>query len=209
MYCTDMYRKSVASIFRNLLSWWRTKYSALALEFLVLFAFWIVLSGHYELHYIIAGAICALIVTLLTNDFLYFSRKSDRGRGLNIAFAFVFSLRLFAYIMWLFVEIVKANLQVAYLIIHPRIPIDPVLLKFRTQLKKEVSRVTLANSITITPGTVTVDLRKDTYVVHALTPESAENLVTGLMQNKVSTAFGENKEPPPDVKWAHSLEELK
>lgn len=209
MYCTEMYRKSMVALFRNLFGWWRSKYSALVLEFVVLFSFWLVLSRHYELHYLVIGAICALIVTVLTNDFLFSDRRSDKGRGPNIASMIVFLFRVFIYILWLLVAIVKANLQVAYLILHPKIPIAPVLVQFRTRLKKEVSRVTLANSITLTPGTVTADLKKDTYIVHALTPGSAENLVTGLMQNKVGTVFGESKEPPPHVKLAHYLEELK
>ncbi len=209
MNVNNKVRSAEASFFARLFGWWRPKYNAFALEFVALLAFWFVLSHHYELHYIIAGIICALLVTALTSGFLYAGRKEDRGRGLNIVSAIALLFRLSIYLFWLFVEIVRANLQVAYLILHPKIPIDPVLVQFRTKLKKEVSRVTLANSITITPGTVTAELKKDVYVVHALTPESAENLVTGLLQNKVATDFGEREELPPDIKFAHSLEELK
>ena len=113
-----------------------------------------------------------------------------------------------AYVPWLFYSIVKANIDVALLILNPRLPVAPALLQFRTNLKRNISQVTLANSITLTPGTVTIDLKEGRYLVHALEPKLAESLLSGEMQNKVAGIFGEQPEAEVAARWASSTKEL-
>ena len=125
-----------------------------------------------------------------------------------VRLAFLKFLRFLAYMPWLLYQIIKANIQVASIVLNPKMPIDPVFLQFNTQLKRKVAQVILATSITLTPGTVTMILENGRYTVHALVPGSAGDLVEANMQNKVGAIFMEKKEPPPDVRWAHSLEEL-
>lgn len=184
------------------------KGAAIVLQFVVLFVFWLILSGRYELKYIIIGAFAAGVVTSLTNDLLYApAARGSKGEN-GPLFALKCSWRLLMYLPWFVLAIMKANIQVASLVLNPRLPINPALLRFKTQMRREVSLVTLANSITLTPGTITVNLEQNTFLVHAIVPEAAGDLQTGLMQNKVGHIFGESKGPPPKILWARFLEEL-
>lgn len=180
----------------------------MAMQFVVLLAFWLVLSGQYQVKYIVMGTLSAGLVTFLTNGLFYTQVHRDQKEEAGVQFVFRCLWRLLAYVPWLLFNIIKANIQVAYLISHPRLPIEPVLLQFKTQLRRSVAQVTLANSITLTPGTVTVDLKEGKYLVHTLVPQAAQSLVAGRIQNKVGAIFSEKEEPPPTVLWAHSIEEL-
>jgi len=116
--------------------------------------------------------------------------------------------RFIAYLPWLLIKIMVANLQVAYIVLHPRMPIAPALLQFQTRLQKNLARVIVANSITLTPGTITVGLNNGRYIVHVLVPSLASGILESKIQNKVGEIFMEEKEEPPSPVWAHSLEEL-
>jgi multicomponent Na+:H+ antiporter subunit E len=186
-----------------------TRLAYLAIEFAILFAFWLVLSGHYQIRYIAMGAFAAGLVTFLTSDLVYPATRLDKGRAIPTSAIFLNWRNFLAYIPWLLYSIVKANIDVALLILNPRLPVAPALLQFRTNLKRNISRVTLANSITLTPGTVTIDLKDGQYVVHALEPRLAGSLLSGQMQNKVAGIFGEQPEAEVSARWASSTEELK
>ncbi len=179
-----------------------------ALQFIVLFAFWLALSGQYQAKYILIGAVAAGLVTFYTNDLFY--EAFQRGESLKTAIRDIFQpiWRFMFYLPWLLSRIVMANVQVAYLVLHPKMPIDPVLLLFTTKMKKDISLVTLANSITLTPGTVTVDLKDGNYIVHTLKPPLAKELVNAVLQNKIAKVCLEEKEKPPEVKWVYSLEDI-
>ncbi|MGH7830615.1 MAG: Na+/H+ antiporter subunit E, partial [Candidatus Binatia bacterium] len=112
--------------------------------------------------------------------------------------------RLLAYFAWLLYSIVESNLQVAYIVLHPQLPIRPGLLRFRTRLRSKVGHLILANSITLTPGTITVDLTEGTYLVHALVPEAAGSLLEAKMQSKLEAVFGEPQEPQPEIRWVRN-----
>ena len=76
-------------------------------------------------------------------------------------------------------------------------------------MKKDFPKVMLANSITLTPGTITLSLEDDYYSVHTLAPASAGSLLDASMQNKVGAIFLEKEQRPPQASWAYSIEELK
>lgn len=97
---------------------------------------------------------------------------------------------LLLYLPWLFLEIVKANLDVAARILSPRLPIRPRMITVRASQRGDVARVIYANSITLTPGTVSVDTDNDLITVHALTDEAAEGVMTGEMDRRVSRLEG-------------------
>ncbi|MBU2536654.1 MAG: Na+/H+ antiporter subunit E [Chloroflexota bacterium] len=181
---------------------------SIALQFVVLFAFWLLLSGRYEAKYIIIGAISAALVTFLTNDLFY--SVLQRGERLDIKAGQVLlqMWRFLLYIPWLVLQIIMANVQVAYLVLHPKMPIEPVLLLFRTRMRKGIAQVTLGNSITLTPGTITTSLEDGNYIIHTLKPPLASGLVEGKMQNRIAKVYLEEKEPKPEVRWVYSLEEL-
>lgn len=187
---------------------WQTKITAIGIEYVLLFIFWILISGHYQLKYLLIGAGASALVTYLTHDLLY-TRHSGKTIAPGARFTLSCSVRLIAYIPWLVWAIIKANIQVAILIMHPKMPVDPGFLQFKTQMKRKISQVTLANSITLTPGTITVDLSNDTYIVHAITRKAACDLESALMQNKAGTIFGDCQDTAPTCLWVHSSKELK
>ena len=182
---------------------------SVVLQFAILFAFWLILSGHFQIKYILIGVFSAGLVTFLTNDLFYAAlRYGERVEpGLNLVFIQI--IRFVVYLPWLLSRIIMANVQVAYLVLHPKMPIEPGFLIFKTGMRKGMAQVTLANSITLTPGTITVSLEEGVYIVHALKPPLAQELVDAVMQNKVTAVYMEEKEQPPVTRWAYSLEELK
>ena len=89
------------------------------------------------------------------------------------------------YWFWLGREIIKSNIDVARRILNPRLPISPNIFTVRAGQKTELGRVTYANSITLVPGTVTVDVDEDVFTVHALTQSAATDLKRGEMNRRV------------------------
>lgn len=144
---------------------------------LVYFLLWLVFNGRVTLE------ICAVGVVLsVALDF--FIRKVLR---LSLTFTrLIMAARLLpdilVYIAVLVVEIVRANLSITRLVLAPEIDVEPCLVKFRTPLKSEAARVALANSITLTPGTITVSLDGDELLVHALNREIAGGLEGSLFE---------------------------
>ena len=181
------------------------RYAFIAVLFLTLFILWLVLSGHFQLKYIVIGAFAAALVTFLTRDLFYPYLYEGGVRPQNPHAVLLESWRFTAYIPWLLWRILTANLQVAYILLHPRLPIDPVLLTFPTRLPRTIARVILGNSITLTPGTVTVDIEDDRLVVHTLKMSLAGELVSAAMQNKIGGIFLADREPPPKIRQTRTL----
>lgn len=151
----------------------------MGLLFVVCVLFWLVLSGHYTPLYIGLGVLSAALVTWLNRHDEIVSNVVRAVPG------------LVAYTPWLLAQIVQSNLQVARLVLDPRLPIDPVVVRYRTAMRQDLAVATLANSITLTPGTVTIDIAGDELVVHALTPDTAAGVVSGEMARRVARVYGE------------------
>lgn len=177
----------------------------LALQFTVLFAFWLALSGKFEVKYLFFGVISAMLVTFVTQDLLDDLLASERQRrkkkSSSAASLLMASWKFLGYVVWLLYSIAEANLQVAYVVLHPKLPIEPGLLRFRTRLRSEIGHVILANSITLTPGTITVHFSEGTYLVHTLMPQAAGSLLDAQMQSKLEAIFGEPEEARPEIRW--------
>ena len=90
------------------------------------------------------------------------------------------------YIPWLLLEIAKANLHVARVILTPSLPIQPRVIRVRATQRSELGNTIFANSITLTPGTVALDVRGGSILVHALTDQAAAGLTDGAMDSRVS-----------------------
>ena len=144
----------------------------------VLLGVWLLLSGHYNPLMIGFGIISCLLVVLLS----YRMRIVDEeGAPVDLGLRpFIF------YAPWLLKEIVVANFDVAGRILNPRLPIQPTLISVRASQKGELARVIYANSITLTPGTVSVGMERDTITVHALSHEEALEDGSGEMDRRVS-----------------------
>jgi multicomponent Na+:H+ antiporter subunit E len=117
---------------------------------------------------------------------LMFEQKRFAGRHAGQ------TLRFVGYVPWLLYQILLSNIHVAYLVLSPRPPIDPKIIKFKAKLKKDISLAVFANSITLTPGTITADIVDGEYHVHALSRKVADDLLSGEMEDKVARIF----EPP-------------
>lgn len=155
--------------------------------FVLLFLNWVIWSGMLDLFHLSLGAISCGIVSFMSADLLF--KRAD----LSLDF-FREAFRFIRYVPWLLYQIVLSNLHVAWLVLHPRMPIEPRLVRFKSRLKKEMSRVAFANSITLTPGTITADIDGDTYVVHALSRTTAADLASGDMEKRVGRIFLEGRD---------------
>jgi multicomponent Na+:H+ antiporter subunit E len=181
------------------------RWISVGVKAMVLFAFWLALSGRFAPAQLIMGALGVVLVLALNRDVSHL-RPVTRRRGLRETL--LIGWRRFAYLGWLLYAIVVANIQVAYLVLHPRMPIDPVLLRFRVPWRGEATQTVLANSITLTPGTVTVDLRDGEYTVHSLAPSMAQPLTSGRMQMRVAAMFEEEAEEDPAYTMVRSVGDL-
>jgi len=157
----------------------------IVVTFCTTFLFWLILSGFFDAFHLIMGGICSAIVTFISHGLLV------KGKGKKMLPK---SLRFLLYIPWELWQIVLANVDVAYRVLHPKMPIDPLIIEFETSLRGDFAFVTLANSITLTPGTITifVEPEKGKFWVHALAKEHAQaHLVDKTMQRKVADVFME------------------
>jgi multicomponent Na+:H+ antiporter subunit E len=148
----------------------------------VLFAVWLLWSGHFDPFLIIVGALSSLAVVLLARRMGIVDRESA---------PIEVTLGALGYLPWLAWQIVKANLQVARRILDPRLPIHPSLIRVRAGQRTDLGRVIYANSITLTPGTVSVRVEDEEITVHALTAEAADELRGGEMERRVRRLEGD------------------
>lgn len=156
-----------------------------ALTFVVMFAMWLLFSGRFDAFHLVMGVLASALVAFLSADLL-FPVPPDRKRPL-------LWLRFVGYIPWLLYQIFLANLHVLYIVFHPRMRelIDPQIIEFDSKLSGDVARTTFANSITLTPGTITVDVTAiGKYSVHCIDTESGKPL-PGKMEAKIAKVFGE------------------
>ena len=130
---------------------------------------WIIFNGNITLEILIFGVVIAAVMFLFMCKFMDYSLQKE----INV---YKKSIWFFAYAVLLFREIVKANLVIIPKILTVEEEMEPVLVKFRTTLKSEFTRMLLANSITLTPGTITVSLEEDEYTIHCLDTSLAEGL---------------------------------
>jgi multicomponent Na+:H+ antiporter subunit E len=172
--------------------------------------FWFLLSGRWGLQYVLFMIATVGVVLVLNPERPFGWRTPAGGRfaGAGMIARIRATRYLIRYVVWLLWNVIKANVEVAVLILHPRMPIQPRLLTFRTTLEHPVAQVLIANSITLTPGTVTIDLSDGEYLVHALVPGSSGGVTGANLQNMVGPIFGEGADPVPDLKWYSSYREL-
>ena len=149
----------------------------------ILYAFWVLLSGQFDAFHLTLGAICCIVVAYLYHDLLFANTRVGDMR--------VVAWRFITYIPWLMVQILMSNLHVASLVLRRKMPINPQVLTFKTKLETDISCVALANSITLTPGTITMDIRDGVFYVHALSKKVADELQAGAMEDRVAHIFME------------------
>lgn len=147
----------------------------------VLYVFWLVLSGLYTVTLMTIGAVSALAVVGLA------SRMAVLDREGHPIFLLVRALWYWPWLLW---QIVKSGIDVSRIIVTPSLPISPTLINVHATQKTAVGIVTYANSITLTPGTVSVEVEGDEITVHAITRAGAEDLAGGTMDSMVTRFEG-------------------
>lgn len=169
-----------------------------AYEAALLFAFWLLLTDQYRPLFLAIGAVSALIVTLLTNRIVATVLSHPHGSVGNRLGRF---WHFCGFAVWIVGRIVASSVQIAYFAVHPNLPFEPGFVRFRTTLKRPLSRVMLATAITIPPGTMTVRLDDDTFLVHALLPDAFDDLRSARTQNMIARITGEDPQDPPAMTW--------
>ncbi len=150
--------------------------------FILLFGLWLLWSGHYTPMLIGFGVASCALVLLLAHRMHIVDRE---GFPLHLA------PRLPRYLAWLTLEVIKSNLELARRVLDPRLPIGPEIVELTSSQKTDLGRVSYANSITLTPSTVTIEAASDgALLVHAISAEAANGLRSGEMDRQVSRLEG-------------------
>lgn len=149
--------------------------------FAFLCLFWLLLSGFFTPFLLSAGVGSALAV-------VWFARRMDvvdhEGHPIQLGPKALF------YWLWLLKEIVKSAWDVSKIILHPQLPISPTLVRFRPTQKTDVGLVIHAQSITLTPGTITIEAGPDEFFVHGLTRSGAHGVVDSEMDRRATACEG-------------------
>lgn len=144
----------------------------------VLFGFWLLLNGRWTTEIAVVGAVLSLLMYLFLCVFMDYSPRREARWLLRLP-------RALGYLCFLIGEIVKSAVQTIRLIWSPGLEAEPKLVSFQTALKTEAGKVILADSITMTPGTITVDIHGDRLLVHCLDESFSEGLENSGMERRI------------------------
>jgi multicomponent Na+:H+ antiporter subunit E len=149
----------------------------MVLMVLLLAAAWSLWSGFFTPLLLALGAFSCVLVVYLSHRMHLFDTD---------VFAIRLSLRLVRFWAWLAGEVIRSSLEVARLVLNPKLPISPTVVEFSTTCTHPVDHVILGNSITLTPGTLTLNIDGRNILVHSLTQQGAEEILAGEMDRRVA-----------------------
>lgn len=156
----------------------------LVLKTIVLFVLWMMLSGRFDVVHLGLGFILSFLVAWINSGHSPFVLR------------FHIWWKILRYLPWLFSRILLSSWHVATLILHPRLPIQPKFIRYETRLTSTPALVLLGNSITLTPGTITAEVKGQTLVIHAMDEVSGEDVTSGRMEARIADVFGEGDRAP-------------
>ncbi len=148
---------------------------------IVLFGFWLVLSGHYKPLLIVIGLLCVAGIVALS---LRMKVVDKEGHPIHLGPRAIF------YFPWLILEIIKSAWDVTKIIVNPSLPISPRMIHVKAGQRTALGINIFGNSITLTPGTITVGVSGNDLTVHAITQGTADGLETGEMDRRVKDFEG-------------------
>ena len=148
----------------------------------ILFALWLLVSNHFDALFLAFGAVTCTVAVFVPARLAIVDRESVPVRLL---------LRGVPYVPWLAWEIFKSNVRVARIILAPRVRVDPSIVHFRASQRTDLGRFIYANSITLTPGTVTTGIVGDDFEVHAIAREEIDGSEENAMNRRVAALEGE------------------
>ena len=154
----------------------RSRSANAAVLALLLVGAWLLWSGIYKPLLLWLGAFSCLLSVYIAHRVGFF----EKSTGLHLL------PRLPRFSLWLLVEIVKSSLEVVRLVLDPKLPISPTVVEIEAEPKDDVGQVILANSITLTPGTVTLDVFDNRLLVHCVTREGARAIEEGDANRRVA-----------------------
>ncbi|WP_049987604.1 monovalent cation/H+ antiporter subunit E [Halobellus rufus] len=160
----------------------RVTFSKSVLTFGATYAFYLAVAGSLAPFELATGGLTALLATVAFANVSFVTSPSLRRTGRR-------AVRLLVFVPYLVWEITKANVAIAYIILHPDLPIDPEMRRFRGAVWGNLPVTTLGNSITLTPGTLTVDVGRDGLVIHTLTASARDDLAAGGLERAVRFIF--------------------
>lgn len=143
----------------------------------VLFGFWLLLSGHYTPLLLGLGVASCVLVVYIAMRMEVVDHES---------FPMHMGARVVLYLPWLLMEIAKSNVRVARIVLDPALPIDPGIGRLRLRQRTALGKVIFANSVTLTPGTITTGVQGDEIEIHALTRADLDGGEEGEMSRRVS-----------------------
>jgi multicomponent Na+:H+ antiporter subunit E len=151
--------------------------------FSFLLAFWLLISASVHWQHILVGVIFCFILTVFWSNL---SIAENIKTGFRIKQLFM----LLKYFFFLGIDIVIANINVAIIVLNPKMPISPGIVIMRCDLERSLSRVLYVNSITLTPGTITVELEDNLLIVHALTEDVAHDVEDWALYRRLMEVEG-------------------
>ncbi|HXG01744.1 MAG TPA: Na+/H+ antiporter subunit E [Bacteroidota bacterium] len=160
------------------------------LQGLALMLLWLILSGIFDAFHVAAGAACVAFVLWMNRGIAslrFFPDDVSEWEQLRFE-------HLLRFIPWLIWEIVEGSVQVASAVLHPKMPIAPAIIRCRVKLPTVGAKVLLGNVITLTPGTVTLGIRDDEFLIHALQRSSAGSIIDGTMVKWIAQLIDEEGE---------------
>lgn len=161
------------------------------LSFVSLMAFWLLMSGYFDLIHIAYGVVSVISVMAINRSLAsYAFFDDDHNDSYKIR-----PMRAVYYLFWILGQIVVSGWRVAMLIVRPSMPAKPAMVTFRADLPTARARMILGNSITLTPGTLTVDIEGDRFTVHSIDTFSYEGIVNDDMPKQVLRLFSNEDRP--------------
>lgn len=177
-----------------------------SLSFIALMTFWLIMSGMFQIPQISQGILSVVIVLAINHSLKrhkFFDNEIDDLGVLRFHYAIIFPV-------WLMKEIVKSGFYVARVILFKGNPIQTYIIKFRCNLPSAHAMMILGNSITLTPGTLTIDIEGDEFTVHALTRDTFSGIVSDEMPRKVLQLFDKEDRPViHDIRILNKAEETR
>lgn len=154
---------------------------------LVLFLFWMGLSGKMSFFHVTAGALSALVIA-----FFSVRKSSPKTVTFSIKDSLLLVPRGLIYSFWLLWQILVAAVHVSLIILKPSMNLKPKFFEHRSVLQTDIAKTLFANSITLTPGTITVDIRENTLIIHRIDGESSGGIESGAMERAIAKIYGKS-----------------
>jgi multicomponent Na+:H+ antiporter subunit E len=173
----------------------------LLLLFSLLMVFWLLLSGRFDLHLIASGAIASAVITLASAPLL---ERTIGPAATHPRVRVIPAIPLLAWVLW---RMLLSAMQLARIVLDPRLPPEPGIVRFRTDLTSPAARAVLSTAITLVPGTMTLEIEGDVLTIHTFTPDAVVDFATSGLQDRIARVFGDPAQPRPELLWesGHTL----